>query len=246
VGTGGQSTFSNGRGHRVNEPVLLWAGGYYGGTRLVCSVLQASLGRPSPFRALGGALTLSGVGIDWSFIATTGGAVATTLLGVVAGSVVSSRAQRTQRSWERQTDACAQVLRESAAILIALSQLAREARGQPTGEPAGAVATIDWRPWNDALAMVSLVADHEIAHAAHAIDDQIWRSHIALVREVSTQQHWFELRDLVEERRRSFTEVARRRLAVPGPVPRRLHGRPGPHDPVWSLPERPPATPDNC
>ncbi|MGW3284763.1 hypothetical protein ACWDR3_08980 [Streptomyces sp. NPDC001002] len=182
---------------------------------------------------------------DWSFIATTGGAVLTTLLGVFAGSVVSSRAQRGQRSWERQTDACAQVLRESAAILVALSQLSQETRGRPVGEPDGALTAIDWRPWNDALAMVSLVADYDIAHAAHAIDEQIWRTHLTLVRETSTQERWFELRDLVEGRRQSFAGVARRRLAVPGPVPSRLHGRPDPHDPVWTRPEPPTPLPDN-
>ncbi|MFJ6837570.1 hypothetical protein [Streptomyces sp. NPDC091209] len=183
--------------------------------------------------------------IDWNFIATTGGAVVTTLLGVIAGSAVSSRAQRGQRSWERQTDACAQVLRESAAILIALSRLAREVRGQPAGESTDGVSTIDWRPWNDALAMVSLVADHDIAHAAHAIDEEIWRAQLALVREVSTQERWFELRDLVEDRRRSFTAIARHRLAVPGPIPSRLHGRPDPQDPIWALPTTPPPTPGN-
>ncbi|MFI1401154.1 hypothetical protein [Streptomyces sp. NPDC020681] len=172
---------------------------------------------------------------DWSFIATTGSAVLTTLLGVAAGSFVSSRAQRGQRSWERQTDACAQVLRESAAILVALARLSEERRAQPPGTGS----EIDWRPWNDALAMVSLVADHDIAEAAHAIDEQIWRSHRALVRDRSTQGQWFALRDDIEDRRRSFTEIARRRLAVPGPVPRRLHGRPDTDDPMWTHSEPP-------
>jgi hypothetical protein len=183
------------------------------------------------------AVRLSAVNADWNALATTGSAVLTTLLGVVAGSYVSGRTQRVQRSWDRQTDACAQVLRESAAILVALAQVAKERSRSP-----GAVSDVDWRPWNDALAMVSLVAEHDIAQAAHAIDEQIWRSHIALVRGVSTPDRWFALRGAVEDRRQLFTEIARRRLAVPGPVPRRLHGRPDTDDPVGERPEPPSST----
>lgn len=175
---------------------------------------------------------------DLGLLVTTGSAVLTTLLGVVAGSYVSSRTQRVQRSWDRQTDACAQVLRESAAILVALARVAKEAARSP-----GAVSDVDWRPWNDALAMVSLVADHDVAEAAHAIDEQIWRAHLTLARGPSTAERWFALRDEVEGRRRLFTVIARRRLAVPGPVPHRLHGRPDTNDPVWERPEPPSSAP---
>lgn len=183
------------------------------------------------------AVRLSAVNSDLSALATTGSAVLITLLGVVAGSYVSSRTQRVQRSWDRQTDACAQVLRESAAILIALAQVAKEAARSP-----GAIPDVNWRPWNDALSMVSLVADYDIAQAAHATDEQIWRSHLALVQGTATPDRWFALRDAVEDRRQLFTEIARRRLAVPGPVPRRLHGRPDTNDPVWERPEPPSST----
>lgn len=197
-----------------------------------------SAGRHACFRVAGRSAEIVGVSIDWNFIATAGSAVLTTLLGVAAGSFVSNRTQRGQRSWERQTDACAQVLRESAAILVALARLSQETRTQATDT----VSAIDWRSWNDALAMVSLVADHAIAHAAHSIDEEIWRTHITLTREASTLDRWFALRDRIEDRRRSFTEVARRRLDVPGPIPHRLHGRPDPDDPVWALPEPPSPT----
>ncbi|MFK0114176.1 hypothetical protein [Streptomyces sp. NPDC091217] len=172
-----------------------------------------------------------------STIVTAGSAVLTTLLGVVAGAYVSSRTQRVQRSWDRQTDACAEILRESAAVLIALARLARDAAGSPIS-----VSNVDWRPWNDALAMVSLVADHDVADAAHAIDEQIWMAHLTLTRRTSAPDQWFALRDAVEDRRKSFTEIARRRLDVPGPVPRRLHGRPDTNDPIWESSEPPSAT----
>lgn len=181
-------------------------------------------------------MRLFAVNADLSALAATGSAVLTTLLGVFAGSYVSGRTQRVQRSWDRQTDACAQVLRESAAILVSLARVARQTASAPDPAPG-----VDWRLWNDALAMVGLVADHDVAEAAFVIDERIWRAHLALTRGMTTPDQWFALRDEVEDRRRRFAEIARRRLDVPGPVPRRLHGRPDTHDPVWERPE-PPST----
>jgi hypothetical protein len=94
------------------------------------------------------AVGLSAVNADGSALATTGSAVPTTLLKVVAGSYVSSRTQRVQRAWDRQTDACAQVLRESAAILTALAQVAQRASHSPRAVqmPMGVHGTTP-RPW---------------------------------------------------------------------------------------------------
>jgi len=36
---------------------------------------------------------------------------------------------------------------------------------------------LEWRPWNEALAVIDLVADFQIVAAAHEIDAQIWRAH---------------------------------------------------------------------
>jgi hypothetical protein len=90
--------------------------------------------------------------------------------------------------------------------------------------------------------MISLVGDHKIAEAAHAIDEQVWRAHLALRGADSTHPTWFVLRDEVEDRRRVFTATARRLLNVPGPVPGRLHGRPDRNDPVWGHPQPPPSS----
>lgn len=56
--------------------------------------------------------------------------------------------------------------------------------GSPQLLPQGVVhrTTIDWRPWNEALNMVNLVADKDIAEAAHVLDEQIWRLHTKVKR----------------------------------------------------------------
>lgn len=98
----------------------------------------------------------------WSLLVAPAGAVATTLIGVVAGSVVSRRAQ--DRHWVREQVAatCARVLRESSGVLVDLSEMEAS---RPDTVPQGVVlpTTIDRRPWNEALSMVNLVADKDIA-----------------------------------------------------------------------------------
>ncbi len=56
-------------------------------------------------------------------VVTSIGAVLTTLLGVLAGSILSSRSQQREWSRDRQADACAQILRESSNVLIELAGL---------------------------------------------------------------------------------------------------------------------------
>ncbi|WP_146087405.1 hypothetical protein [Thermomonospora echinospora] len=181
--------------------------------------------------------------LPWSLIVTTVGAVLTTLLGVLVGGAVTSRSQRRHWSRDRQMEACAQVLRESSNVLIELAA----ANGQRINPDlvrmerpmAGLPTLIDWRPWNEALAMVNLVADHDIVEAAHAIDMEMWPVHLKIKAGMTREGDWFGLRDKIESRRRDFVNVARGRLASAGPPLRRLTGRPTPDDPVWEL-RRPP------
>jgi hypothetical protein len=179
------------------------------------------------------------MGLPWSLIITTASAVLTTLLGVLVGGVVANRSQKRHWSRDRQMEACAQVLRESSNVLIELAA-ANGQRVNPTPEQLahpvpGLPTLIDWRPWNEALAMVNLVADHDIVEAAHAIDAEIWPIHLQIKAGVVREGDWFALRDKIESRRREFVNVARGRLASAGPPLRRLTGRPSPDDPVWEL-----------
>jgi hypothetical protein len=169
-----------------------------------------------------------------TLIITTIGAVLTTLLGVCAGSVLSNRTQQRQWTRDRQADACAQVLRESSNVLIELNRMTRQPI-QPAPDGARIPTSIDWKAWNEALAMVALIADHAIFEAALAIDAQIWPVHQQIKRGWLPEGGWFVLRDSIDGRRHDFVNVARKHLAAPGPPVRRLTGRPSSNDPFWEF-----------
>src|ERR1700683_2367854 len=100
-----------------------------------------------------------------ALILTTLGAVLTTILGVLVGSALSNRSQQRQWSRDRQADACAQVLRESSNVLIELNRMTREPI-EPAADRVRVPTSMDWKAWNEALAMIVLVADHQIVEAA--------------------------------------------------------------------------------
>ena len=187
-------------------------------------------------RSNGALRDTTAVGVPWSLIITTVGAVATTLLGVFVGGAVGSRSQ--QRSWsrDRQADACAAILRESSKILIELADMNGRRVNPRSGEvadPPGLPTPIDWRPWNDALDQVNLLADSKIAEAAQAIDREIWPVHLQIKNGETREGDWYPLRDRIETRRRTFVDTARSHLGSSGPPLRRLGGRPDPDDPIW-------------
>ncbi|MFJ1561390.1 hypothetical protein [Streptomyces mirabilis] len=107
---------------------------------------------------------------------------------------------------------------------------------RPSSLPQGVVhrTTIDWRRWNEALSMVNLVADRDIAEAAHVLDEQIWRLHTKVKRGLTPEENWFILRSRVELAQNSFIVTARRRLSPAGGSLQRFSGRPAPDDPIWT------------
>ncbi|MGW1120493.1 hypothetical protein ACWD5B_25795 [Streptomyces tanashiensis] len=171
----------------------------------------------------------------WVLIATTAGTAVTTLLGVVAGTILTGRSQRSHWARDRQADACATVLRESSALLIVLSGSTHGALQRPS-----VPAAVDWKPWNEALAGLALIADREIVEAAHAIDEEFWICHLKLRHGLAAPEEWLALRDAVDARRRAFTSVARRRITRSRADLLRFNGRPDPEDPMWNtLPTSP-------
>lgn len=117
-----------------------------------------------------------------------------------------------------------------------LADLSTMEASRPEGIPQGIVVptTIDWRPWNEALNMVNLVADKDIAEAALALDEQIWRAHIVVRRGLTPDEHWLTLRSRIITAQGGFITASRRRFSLTGePLPR-LSGKPAPDDPVWT------------
>jgi hypothetical protein len=105
---------------------------------------------------------------------------------------------------------------------------------QPAPDGARIPTSIDWKAWNEALAMVALIADQAIFEAALAIDAQIWPVH-QIKRGWLPEGGWFVLRDSIDLRGHDFANVASKHLAAPGPPVRRLTGRPSSNDPFWEF-----------
>jgi hypothetical protein len=169
-----------------------------------------------------------------SWIVTFMAAVLTTLVGVLAGSALGNRSQQRQWSRDRQADACAQVLRESSNVVIELAKLSIQ-RVEATPDGSSLPSMINWQPWNEALAMICLVADHDIVEAAQAIDAEIWPVHQVVKRGWTVDADWPRLQRPIEARREEFVNVARRRFAASGPSVSRITGKPAPNDPRWQF-----------
>ncbi|MFG1804972.1 hypothetical protein [Streptomyces sp. NPDC049040] len=114
-------------------------------------------------------------------MAASAGAVVTTLVGVVAGAAVGERSQDQHWTRDQVARACVRLLEESSQVFMGLVEMER---ARPASVPQGVVVptALDWRPWNQALNMINLVADPGIVDAALALDEQIWRMHTAIRR----------------------------------------------------------------
>jgi hypothetical protein len=166
----------------------------------------------------------------------------TTLLSVLVGGRVSSRSQ--QRHWfrDRQAEACARVLRESSNVLIELGAMNGRRVNRPEYALPDMAIEIDWRPWNEALAMVNLLADTPIVEAALAIDTEIWPAHLKVKACVLREGEYLPLRDKIEAKRLAFINVARKHLESAHQPLHRASGRPHDGDPVWELDRSRPPT----
>lgn len=153
-------------------------------------------------------------------------------LGRRAGwGAISSRAQTRHWTLTTQAEACAGVLREYTQVSMALSRASLHPESLPEGRPL-----LSWAPWNQALAVLNLVADHRIVAAAHRIDAVFWELNLQVRRGELKGSEWFTARNRMEAARLDFVNTARQLLARPGPDLPRLSGRPDPSDPVWREP----------
>jgi hypothetical protein len=156
----------------------------------------------------------------WIAILVSGasGAVVT-LVGVVTGGVLASRAQRRQWLRDKQVDACAVVVQESTTMQLALLQ-----RWKHQDTP-------DWTAWNQALAMIWLVGTPQVREAAKKMDRAFWLCGARIKSgQLTSEDAWAEHRDAMELSRRDFINAAR-------------HEPIGAREPVSDVPvARPPLT----
>jgi hypothetical protein len=169
----------------------------------------------------------------WGSVAASAGAVVTTLVGVVAGAAISKRSQDEHWARDQVARACVRLLEESSLVITGLFEMER---ARPASVPQGVVVptTVDWRPWNQALNMINLVADRGIVDAALALDEQIWRMHTVIRRGLRADENWIDLLQPVLDFQGAFINTARRQLARDGAVLDRMTGKPNPDDPIWT------------
>ena len=144
------------------------------------------------------------------------GGIAATVLGVLLGAILTGRSQNTSWIRDRQVEAYAAIIRESTRAQLGLrNQLQRR------------VHRVDWMPWNEALAMVSLVGSSDLVRLAQEMDAAFWRASRAVTyaEEISEQQ-WIDLRNPLEQTRLAFLNVARQIIAKEMSMVERVVSRP--------------------
>ncbi|MFF4569808.1 hypothetical protein [Streptomyces sp. NPDC001410] len=66
------------------------------------------------------------------------------------------------------------------------------------------------------MGVINLVVSKDIAEAAHAIDEETWRFHIAVRRGLTPEESWLDLRGRAVAAQGNFIAVARRHLWLTG------------------------------
>lgn len=102
---------------------------------------------------------------DWiPIVVSSTGAALVTLLGAITGGVIAGRSQKRHWIRDKQVDACAAIVAESTRAELAMRRLWRRDE------------KVDWNPWNQALALISLVATPAAITAAEKMDAKFWLS----------------------------------------------------------------------
>jgi hypothetical protein len=123
------------------------------------------------------------------------------LLGVAVGGFRTARVQKRQWARGQQIEACAVIVVESTRVQLSL-------RGQWKHDQR-----VDWVPWNEALAKISLVADWAVVEAAGEVDAVFWRHSDRIDRgEVTDEAAWFEATGPMEAARLAFVNTAKRHV----------------------------------
>ncbi|GAA4581081.1 hypothetical protein GCM10023176_61520 [Micromonospora coerulea] len=123
------------------------------------------------------------------------------LLGVAMGGFLTARGQERQWARGQQIEACAAIVVESTRVQLSL-------RGQWKHDQR-----VDWMPWNEALAKISLVADRSVVEAAGEVDAVFWQHSDRIDRgEIADEAAWFVATELMEAARLAFVNIAKRHV----------------------------------
>jgi hypothetical protein len=131
--------------------------------------------------------------IPWDVVLSTVGGALATLVGVLVGGAISSRAQTRHWTLTTQAEACAGVLREYAQVSLALTQASLRHEPLPEGGQL-----LSWAAWHQALGVLNLVADHRIVAAGHRIDAVFWELSLRVRRGELKGSEWFAARNRME------------------------------------------------
>ncbi|MBO3753049.1 hypothetical protein J5X84_44010 [Streptosporangiaceae bacterium NEAU-GS5] len=141
-------------------------------------------------------------------IISVAGGIAATLLGVFLGSVLTRKTEVQQWSRDRQVEACLAIMSESNRTQFALRGLWR--RGEK----------INWIPWNEALASLTLMAHVDLVEAALLIDESFWQCSRVMNRgDIRSEEAWERARNPIERARLDFVNTARRHITGRNAVP---------------------------
>jgi hypothetical protein len=164
-------------------------------------------------------IAVSASAVPWDILISTIGTAAATIIGVLVGGVIGSRAQTRHWSLTAQSEACINLLREHTKIYAELSRANRENPGQR-------IDASRWAPWNQALAAINLLADLRIVDAAHRVDAEFWKLHLLIARGSVSNDEWIEIRTNVRAVQLDFVNTVRGHLGRREAPLRRISGRP--------------------
>ena len=144
------------------------------------------------------------------------GGISATLLGVLLGAILTGRSQDSSWTRDRQLEAYAALIREGTRAQVGLRNEFKHRSHR-----------VDWMPWNEALAMISLVGSPDLVQLSQEMDAAMWRASTAVAcGRVTTDEEWDEFREALELTRLTFINAARRDIAKDATVIERLVSRP--------------------
>jgi hypothetical protein len=166
------------------------------------------------------------VTVPWDVTISTVGTAAATIIGVIVGGFIGSRAQTRHWSLTAQSEACINLLREQTATHLLLARANYQNPGQRLESSL-------WSPWNQALSAVNLLADPRIVSAAHQIDTLFWRMHLRIERGGIGEDEWQAIQGELRTAQLHFINTVRAHLGRKEAPLRNFSGRPPDTDSIW-------------